>query len=516
MESTSNNSRTKRSVINIIFAILNFAIKTIMVFIVRKIFIKTLGLEYLGLNSLFANILTILSIAEVGIGSAVSQILYEHLANNEKEKIGAILGFYKKINHVIGLIVAVVGCCVIPFLKFIITQDITVDINLELIYCLTLANVIASYFFSYRKVIYQTNQRIDILYNITSVYYILLYISQIFILIFTKNYIVYLISNILITFLENLTTHFLSKKMFDDFVINEKQVLEKGVKIKIKTNVMSLLYQKIGNTIIFGTDNILISLIVIDGIVVLGKYSNYILITSALATILNQILHAITASIGNSLIEKDKEYNYVLFKKLNFVYLTLVGFCSIGFVVLSNDFIRVFFGENLSLDMIDVILLAVSFYLSNSRYLVKTYKEANGILSQFKFSYIIQAFINLILSIIFGEIMGITGIILGTIVSTIAVSLWSEYFLLNKYYFNKKIIYYFLEYMFYSVVTIIVAILAWYINSLIVTSSFICLLLRFVVFFFVVATAYIILLGWTPEFKRALVMFKTIFKRNKG
>lgn len=508
-----NNTRTGRSIINIIFGIINFAIKTIMVFIVRKIFIKTLGLEYLGLNSLFANILTIMSIAEVGISTAVSQTLYGYLANNEREKIGAILGFYKKANHIIAVIVAIIGCCLIPFLKFIITQEVTIDISLELIYVLTLANVIASYIFSYRKVIYQTNQRIDVLYNITSVYYILLYIAQIVILITTKNYIIYLLSNIVITIMENVTIHFASKKMFKEFVIYENQLLETGVKSKIKTNVMSLLYQKIGNTIIFGTDNILISILIIDGLVVVGKYSNYILITSALETTLSQILNAITASIGNSLIEKDKDENYLLFKKFNFIYSVLVGLFCVGFVVLSNDFIKIFFGEGLSLKTIDVVLLGISFYLSNSRYLVKTYKEAQGIISQLKYSYIIQAIINLLLSIILGKIIGITGIILGTIISTIAVPLWCEYYLTNKYYFKKDLKEYYLRYLLYVLVSGVVGIITWYINSLIIAASLLFLLLKFALFLVIALIIYFVCLCWTPECKQSIQMVKGILRK---
>lgn len=510
---TGKKTRTAYSIVNIIFGVLNFVIKTIMVFIVRKVFIKTLGLEYLGLNSLFANVLTIMSIAEMGIGTAVSQTLYGYLANNEREKIGAILGFYKKVNHIIAVIVAVIGCCLIPFLKFIITQEVTIDISLELIYILTLANVIASYIFSYRKVIYKTNQRIDILYNITSIYYILLYIAQILILFFTKNYIIYLASNIAITMLENITIHFASKKMFKDFVNYEKQLLDSNIKSNIKINVVSLLYQKIGNTIIFGTDNILISALVLDGLVVVGKYSNYILIASALETILSQILTAITASIGNSLIEKDRDYNYLLFKKLNCIYSVLVGFCYTGFVVLSNDFIKVLFGDNLSLKTIDVVLLGVSYYLSNSRYLVKTYKEANGIISQFKYSYIIQAIINLVLSIILGRFIGVTGIILGTIISTIAVPFWCEYYLTNKYYFKKNSKEYYLNYLLYALATLIVGGVTWYINSLIIGTSLVLLLLKFIIFIVVAIVMYFVCLCWTPEFKQFIKMAKNILTK---
>lgn len=508
-------SRTTYSLFNIIFGIINFLVKTIMVFIVRRVFIKTLGLEYLGLNSLFANIITVLSIAEIGIGTAVSQTLYNCYVVNDKEKIGAILGYYKKVNNIIAVIVTAIGCLLIPFLKYFINQEIQINISLELIYILTLANVVVSYFFSYRKVIFQTCQRIDVLYNITSVYYIALYIAQIIILYFTRNYLIYLLSNIFITLLENVTVQIFSKKHFADFVCFENQKIDLDTRKNIRGNVASLFYQKIGNTIIFGTDNILISLLIANGIIVLGKYSNYVLITSALITVLHQILNSITASIGNSLVEKDVEYNFKLFNKLNFIYLVLVGFCTIGFITLADNFISILFGENLELNTIDVVLLGISFYLTESRYLVKTYKEAKGIIQQFKFCYIIQAIINLIVSILLGKIIGLTGIILGTIISTIAMPLWSEFYLTNKYYFKKSTLKYFLKYSYYALVTLIAGGATWYINSLISCTSFYSLILKFIVFVPVAVLSYCLFLFNTKEFKETISWVKSIFKSKR-
>ena len=517
MKQIINNtgSRTKHSIANIVFGVVNFAIKTVMIFIVRKVFIMTLGLEYLGLNSLFANVLTLLSIAEVGIGTAVSQTLYGYLANNEKEKIGALLGFYKKINYIIAAIVASIGCLLIPFLKFIVTPNLQINVSLEIIYILTLLNVIASYIFSYRKVIYQTNQRIDLLFNITSVYYIVLYIAQIIILFLTKNYLLYLASNILITILENITIHLSAKKSFSEFVSNEKRPVDKEISTKVKNNVKGLLCQKVGSTIIFGTDNILISMLVLNGIEVLGKYSNYILITSALSTIINQILNAITASIGNVLVEKDRDYNYNLFKTLNFTYVSMIGLACAGFIVLSNDFILIFFGKDLNLKTIDIVLLGLSFYLTETRYMVKTYKEANGIISQFKSSYLIQAFINIVVSIILGKFIGITGIILGTIVSTISIPLWNEYYLTNKYYFKKNVKDYFLRYGIYLTATAITVCVCWLVNSLIPATSFLMLIVKFLIFIIVAAISYILLLCWTREFREAKLIAKRIIKAKK-
>lgn len=511
-----DKTRTTYSLFNITFGILNFLIKTIMVFIVRRVFIKTLGLEYLGLNSLFANIITVLSIAEIGIGTAVSQTLYKCYVSNDKKKIGAILGYYKKINNIIACIVLIIGCLLIPFLKYFINQEIQINISLEIIYILTLANVVSSYFFSYRKVILQTCQRIDVLYNITSIYYIVLYIAQIFILYLSKNYLIYLVSNIFITILENVTVHIFSKKYFSDLICFEKEKIDLDTRKNIRGNVSSLLYQKIGNAIVYGTDNILISLIVINGLIVLSKYSNYILISSALGTILQQILNSITASIGNSLAEKDVDYNYKLFNKLNFVYSILVGFCTVGFIVLSDSFIDLFFGKDLNLKTINVVLLGISFYFSESRYLVKTYKEALGIIQQFKFCYIFQGIINIIISIILGKIIGLTGIILGTIISTITMPLWSEFYLTNKHYFRKKSIDYYLKYGYYFLITIIACVSTLYINSFIELNNIYGLIIKSLVFVLVTILIYFIFLFRTKEFKETVSWLKNILKSKKG
>lgn len=115
-------SRTEYSFLNIFAGVGGYFINTVMGFICRIIFTRCLSADYLGISGLFTNILTMLSLAELGIGSAIVYALYKPLAENDQSKIRALVQFYRKAYIVIGIVVAAIGLAMFPFLNFIV-QD---------------------------------------------------------------------------------------------------------------------------------------------------------------------------------------------------------------------------------------------------------------------------------------------------------------------------------------------------------------------------------------------------------
>ena len=141
--------RTNYSVKNSITSFINNIITFIVMFVGQTLFIKILGVEYTGLNGLFSNILTLLNLFELGFGSAITYNLYKYIKNNDKETIKSILRFYKKAYNYIAILIFLVGLLFIPFLKYIV-KDVSVNININIIYILFLISTISTYLITYK------------------------------------------------------------------------------------------------------------------------------------------------------------------------------------------------------------------------------------------------------------------------------------------------------------------------------------------------------------------------------
>ena len=290
-------SRTKNTLRNMKTGAIVQIINKLMAFIVRSVFIQVLNTEYLGIHGLFTNVLTILSFAELGIGTAIIFNMYKPVAENDKEKIKSLMKLYKKAYNIIGIIVFILGICVIPFMNIIIKDIPDVKENIIFIYLLFLFNTASSYFFTYKKSIIYAHQKQSIIDNLDSIFYFLKSIFEIIFLVLTKNFIVYLIIQILGTFLENVTIAKKADKLYP--YLKEKNVLplEKTENKGIFNNVKSLIVYQLGGVIMNGTDNILISSLI--NVSTVGICSNYIMIINSIKSIVSSMLNGVNESIGN-------------------------------------------------------------------------------------------------------------------------------------------------------------------------------------------------------------------------
>ena len=196
-------SRTKNSIINSSVSIITQVLTVIINFIVKTVFIKVLGSEYLGLNGLFSNIITMLSLADLGIGIAIPYSLYKPLADKDEKKIRILMKYYSKIYNVIGVIVLSIGLALIPFLPLII-KDMPDIPNISLIYALFVIHSASSYFFVYKKLLIDSDQKSYITSKIIFTFSTVLSIIQVIILLLTKNYILFLLSSIITVVLQNI------------------------------------------------------------------------------------------------------------------------------------------------------------------------------------------------------------------------------------------------------------------------------------------------------------------------
>lgn len=427
--------RTKYSILNSITSTICNVVMILLGFISQSVFIKLLGTEYLGLNGLFTNILTVLSFFELGVGNAIVFHLYKPIRDNDTDKIKSLMYFYKKAYTIISIVVLCVGILIMPFIKMIV-GEVTIDVNIYIIYIMFLLNTSSSYILSYKKNLIVANQRSYIINIIHIIYLICLNFGQLIILYITKNYYIYLMIKFILQIIENIVCSYFAKKLYPYINVDKKIELESKVKKDIYDKVKALLYHKVGNTIVNGTDNIIISMFF--GISTVGIYTNYYMIINSVNTLFNQVITSITASIGNLLVsENDPNKKFQIFKKIRFFNFWISSFSAICILLIINPFITVWLGKQYLLSNVVVIVLTFNFFQKLQRSVYITFKDSAGIWEEDKIVPVVESILNIVFSIFLLKIFGLAGVFLGTIVSGIALWGYSYPRFVYKKIFNR-------------------------------------------------------------------------------
>lgn len=501
----SDMQRTKKSLTNLITSLIGQAFSIIISFITRMIFVKCLSPEYLGVNGLFTNILSMLSLVELGVGSAMTYSLYKPLAENNKEKIKTLMDLYKKSYRIIGLIILILGIGFTPFYKYLI-NDIPNIQTLNIIYILFVINTGVSYFYSYKRSLIICDQKkyIAMIYKYT--FYFLYNIAQIIVLLLTKNFILYLICEVISTILENIAISVKADKMYPYLKDKDIKPMKKDEFNKIKKNVFAMMFHKVGGMVVNSTDNIILSKFV--GIISVGVYSNYYMIINGIQIVTNQIFDAIVASVGNLGVSESKEKIKSVFNKVFFMGFWIFSFCSICLIVLFNDFIQIWIGEQFLFDFSIVIVIVIVFYLRGMRKAVLTFKDATGNFYHDRYKPLIESVINFIISIILVKRIGIIGIFLGTVISTLTTSLWIEPYVLYKYVFKQNVKEYFYKFIKYTIIAIIVGITTLLVSSIIKNVSILTIIIKLIICLVIPNTLYFLIFYKTKEQKYFINLIK--------
>lgn len=445
-------SRTENSIRNVFVAISGQGIGIIVSFIARVVFVRLLGEDYLGVNSLFTNIVGLLALAELGVGTAINYSLYRPLAEKNIEKIKSLMYLYKKVYIIIGSIILILGLILTPFITYFMkASDTTVIPNIKLIFVLFVINSAISYLYSYKRALIISDQYRYIATIYRYVFYCALNLLQIIILLVTRNYVLFLLVMLLMTFLENYFVYKKADRMYP--YLKEKHIkpLEENDINEIKKNTVALLFHKIGSSVVNSTDSILISKII--GIVTVGMYSNYLLITNALNIVIGQLFNALVASVGNmGVSEKNEKAEQILMSLfyINFIVASVISACILSSV---NLLIKAWFGEPMVLSITILVVIVFNFYLYQIRRSVLTFRDAYGLYWYDRYKALVEAILNLSISIVLGMRFGLAGILLGTIVSCMLTSLWIEPFVLYKYAFKKSPKEYYMKLFVYSIIT---------------------------------------------------------------
>lgn len=433
-------SRVKASLLNSLVASSGQIVNLVLSFIVRTIFIRTLGEQFLGLNGLFSNILNILSFTELGIGTAITFSLYKPLAENKVNQIRALMHLYSKIYRVIGAGILLLGFVLMPFLETFISGDKSGLGNIYIAFALYLMNSAFGYFMSYKRSLFMAAQEGYINALNLLLFQMLGQIMQILMLLLYSNYLVYLIVQLIFTVLSNVWISVIADKRYKHYLQKTSEKVPQDTIDYLKKNVLGMVSAKLGGVVVFGTDNIILSSMV--GLSIVGIYANYTMIINGINSVLTQGLGAVTASLGNFGATKKKSDNIEVFFKFQLITLLLSTTVVFVFALFSTPFIRLWLGSSkYVVTRPTLYLIVLVFFVSLMRQPLINYTNALGLYWEQRFKPLFEAGINLVVSLLLVGYfkMTISGVLIGTLASNLLVNAWWEPLILFKYGFDSNI-----------------------------------------------------------------------------
>lgn len=507
--------RTRKSIKNAIFALLSNILIIFVGIVSQAIFLKMLGSEFLGLNSLFTNIISMLCIAELGIGNAIVFYLYKPLHENNVTLINSLMCFYKRAYRIVALVVFVIGLILMPFLHLFIGST-NLSVNIYIIFSLFLLDACVSYLLSYKRSILYADQKNFVINIVHLICVLLMNVIQILILVLYKNFIFYLIIKIIFRLLENLVISTYVDKNYSYLTNKDVSKLDSSILDDIKKKVRALFVHQIGAFCVNGTDNLIISKFL--GLVYVGLYSNYFLIINSISSLFSQTFSAVTSSVGNLLVSENIKKSLSVFKRMNFINLWFSTFTMVCIYVLMNDFICLWIGDEYLLSKSILFVLCCNYFLQTMKRSVTIFKDAAGIFYEDRFVPFLESGVNLVFSILCIKFTGLIGVFIGTLLSVCVLHFYSY----PKYVYNGLFGENKFDYCKLTIKNIFISLTVLFISSLVI-SLFNCvnsLIFRFafkiVTVIFLPNIIMLILFFRTNIFKECINYIKIVLDKKEG
>lgn len=457
----SNNFSNSAKNASISFLCQSFAL--LLGFVARTVFIRFLSVEYLGVSGLFANILTILSLTELGIGNVMVYSLYEPLKKQNYGRIRALLNLYQKAYRLIALTIFLLGCILTPFIEHLIKTVPNIPENIYLLFLLYLFNTVASYLCIYKKSILLADQKNYIANLATSISQIILVTSQILVLFIFKSFIGYLICNIVCTLSLNIILTYIVNKQYKEVLQSPSDVLTKEDKQTLFHNVKALAISKISGVVSNGTDNIIISKMF--GLTPVGLVSNYTMLMNAVNGIFYNAFSDISSSIGNFNVDSDLETKREIFDELFLLVYLVYSFVCVCILVMTQLFITQWIGAEFLVSFPVLLNLVLGIYVSGVNYPIYSFRTTMGYFKQVQYVYVACAVCNVGLSVLFGLWWGVAGVFAATWVSKLLLPEIGDSYYTYKVILKRKLCGYFFKYLLFVIGCAINAGICWYVVS---------------------------------------------------
>lgn len=413
-----SESRLKNTAKNASAGLRFTLVSTLLSFASRTVFIKVLGEACLGLNGLFTAILSLFSLAELGIGQAITFYLYKPIAEQDQHRLSQLVKFYKFCYRIIGVAIAILGVAIIPWLPRIIDLSVSVGFNITHLYLLYLANTVMTYlFFSYPQTVLAANQKQYIVTNCGAVFSLISFTLECLVLVFTKNYIYYLYTKLMVGLTQNCVIAIIAFKKYPYLRTRKAENIKLSeIRVMFK-DVYSIFIVKLSSKLFTATDNLFIS--VMFGTILVGYNSNYVMIINAVSGVAYTIINACSGSVGNLIASASKETVVSRFELIDFVNFCVSAFCGICLFELLNPFISLVWGKGMTFSLFAVVLICINFYIVASLNVVFIFRQGMGLFRYYAYNQLIAALVNIVLNVLLGSLIGIEGLFMATVIANV-------------------------------------------------------------------------------------------------
>ncbi len=407
-------------------------------FITRTVFLQFLSAEYLGVNNVFSNVLTLLSIAEAGTGGVFASVMYKPLYEKDEEKVSFLTKYMHKVFCIISVIILCVACAMFPFLEWII-GDTTIP-NIPFIYVLFIFKIIVNYLLIHYNTLLDADQKRYISTIYVQSWAVLQYVIQLLILVYTGSFELYMVVQIACSIMPYVCIRRYVRNRYR-YLLNHITYEPKQSELReIKSRINAGFWSHLSYAIFYGTDSMVITKML--GLGVSGIYSNYVVVINILIVLATIIHTSLNASVGNLTASgKTSEEVYTIYNRLLLLFMIFTFFSAGMFIVFINPFIVLWIGEEYLLDKSIIICLAMTFVFGEYGFkkLLVMFKWATGLFVKDKYIYLLEALLNLGLSIILGYKYGLLGVLLATVIASMP-TLLSSLYLVCKNVFKKSFV----------------------------------------------------------------------------
>lgn len=459
--------RVKFAARNIAFGYVGNILTLLGGFILRTVFISHLGKTLLGVDGLYTEILSALSMAELGIGTALNYSLYAPVARRDIAKIKSYMVLYKKAYRIIGCVVAVIGIAIIPFLPALVKNPGQLsNTELTLYYVLFLFNTVSTYFVAYKYSLVNAEQKNYIQTNVITITKLITMALQIAVIFITHNFLFYLLTAAVVELLQKIFVSIYLNRRYPYLKDRNAQKLSKEETGEIVTKTKALVFHKVGDVARLQTDSMIISAFIDVGLV--GMLGNYKLVISSVSNFVNIIFNSVLSSFGNLIATESRQKQYGAFRIYRFLACWIYGFSAVGFGILLTPLIGLWLGEQWALGTAVISCILIDYYFKGDRIVLSNFKTAAGVFEQDKYLALIQGVVNLVISIVLVMKIGLVGVYIGTIVSGLIANVTKPY-IIYKHILHKPVKEYFLDSVRYLVVLLVALGASLYVRSLLMS-----------------------------------------------
>lgn len=428
-------SRTKNAARNVFFGMINKFVLLFLPFVTRTLILRLLGASFLGIGTLFSSILSFLSLTQLGLDSAIVYVMYKPIAENDTEKICALLNYYKRLYRIIGIVILFFGTVIVPFLPLLINGDAPEGINIYILYYIYLLESVIGYFFcGYKRCLIVAHQRSDVNSNVNTVINLIVQFSKIFAVYFSRSFYVYALVPVIGTLLSNFSTAIITIKMYPTYVPKGQVGIE--IKNEIKKKLTGLFGTRLNAMVVHSADVMVISAFL--GLSMTAKYGNYHYIMSSITGFVTMLSTSMTAGIGNKLVTDGIDESYKLFKNLSFMNSWVVGWASVCFICLYEPFIKLWVGKDMQLGIGFVILFVFCFYIHEIQRTMFSFKDAMGLWHKDKVRPYASMIINIVLNLVLLHIFGIYGVVASTVIAFLISLPWVNRIIYKNGFVNRS------------------------------------------------------------------------------